>query len=121
MKVFGPSPEPGRAISAEGASGIPLEIAASARARRRGLLGRAGMTGALLLTPARGVHTVGMRFAVDVAYLDREWRVLSVRTMPPGRIGVPRPRARHVIEAAAGSLAEWGVRRGARIVVHGAG
>ncbi|MFF8642070.1 DUF192 domain-containing protein [Streptomyces sp. NPDC015345] len=120
MKVFGPSPEPGRAISAD-ASEIPLEIAGSARARRRGLLGRAGVTGALLLTPARGVHTVGMRFAVDVAYLDREWRVLSVRTMPPGRIGVPRPRARHVIEAAAGSLAEWGVRRGARIVVHGAG
>jgi uncharacterized membrane protein (UPF0127 family) len=51
-----------------------------------------------------------MRFAVDVAYLDREWRVLSVRTMPPGRIGVPRPRARHVVEAAAGSPAEWGVR-----------
>ncbi|MFH8560763.1 DUF192 domain-containing protein [Streptomyces sp. NPDC017988] len=120
MKVFGPSPEPGRAISAY-ASAIPLEIAGSARARRRGLLGRADVTGALLLTPARGVHTVGMRFAVDVAYLDREWRVLSVRTMPPGRIGAPRPRARHVIEAAAGSLAEWGVRRGARIVVHGAG
>ncbi|MBM7171528.1 DUF192 domain-containing protein [Streptomyces sp. G44] len=113
IRVFGPPPEPGREL--------PVEIADSARARRRGLLGRSGITGVLLLTPARCVHTVGMRFAVDVAYLDREWRVLSVRTMRPGRIGLPRPRARHVIEAAAGSLTEWGVRRGARIAVHGTG
>ncbi|MEU5775651.1 DUF192 domain-containing protein [Streptomyces venezuelae] len=100
---------------------VPLEIADSPRARRRGLLGRAGVSGALLLTPARGVHTLGMRFAFDVAYLDREWRVLSVRTMRPGRVGLPRWRARHVIEAEAGAMARWGVRRGARIVVDGAG
>ncbi|WP_055569135.1 DUF192 domain-containing protein, partial [Streptomyces atriruber] len=100
---------------------VPLEIADSARARRRGLLGRTGVSGALLLTPARGVHTVRMRFAIDVAYLDRGWRVLSVRTMRPGRVGLPRPRARHVIEAEAGAMARWGVRRGARIVVRDAG
>lgn len=96
---------------------IPLEIADSARARRRGLLGRTGITGALLLSPASSVHTVGMRFAVDVAYLDRGFRVLAVRTMRPGRIGLPRPRARHVIEAEAGAMAGWGVCRGARVVV----
>ncbi|MFE0174516.1 DUF192 domain-containing protein [Streptomyces sp. NPDC059002] len=100
---------------------IPLEIADSARARRRGLLGRTGVTGALLLTPARGVHTVRMRFAIDVAYLDRELRVLAVRTMRPGRIGLPRMRARHVLEAEAGAMTRWGVRRGTRILVHGAG
>ncbi len=99
---------------------VPLEIADSPRARRRGLLGRTGVRGALLLTPAHGVHTLGMRFALDVAYLDREWRVLSVRTMRPGRLGLPRWRARHVIEAEAGAMARWGVRRGARIVVEGA-
>ncbi|MEU1119235.1 DUF192 domain-containing protein [Streptomyces sp. NPDC005879] len=99
---------------------IPLEIADSARARRRGLLGRTGITGALLLSPASSVHTVGMRFAVDVAYLDRGFRVLAVRTMRPGRIGLPRPRARHVIEAEAGAMAGWGVCRGARVVVRGA-
>ncbi|AZM57861.1 DUF192 domain-containing protein [Streptomyces sp. WAC 01529] len=124
MEVIGPAGS-AAGITAEAASEapweIPLEIADSARARRRGLLGRAGVAGALLLTPASGVHTVGMRFAVDVAYLDRELRVLAVRTMRPGRIGLPRPRARHVIEAEAGAMAGWGVRRGARIVVRGAG
>ncbi|MEU6761267.1 DUF192 domain-containing protein [Streptomyces sp. NPDC046853] len=96
---------------------LPLEIADSAGARRRGLLGRDGVTGALLLSPANSVHTVRMRFAVDVAHLDRELRVLSVRTMRPWRIGRPRLRARHVLEAEAGAMVRWGVRRGARVKV----
>ncbi|MEV7196658.1 DUF192 domain-containing protein [Streptomyces sp. NPDC093510] len=120
MTVSAPPPEAAPGTSPEARSQtpeIPLEIAGSARARRQGLLGRAGVAGAILLTPASSVHTVRMRFAIDVAYLDQEWRVLSVRTMRPGRIGLPRPRARHVIEAEAGAMARWGVRRGARIVV----
>ncbi len=96
---------------------VPLELALSARARRRGLLGRGGIEGALLLSPASSVHTFGMRFAIDVAYLDRDSRVLAVRTMPPGRVGLPRPRARHVLEAEAGAMQRWGVRPGARVTV----
>jgi uncharacterized membrane protein (UPF0127 family) len=96
---------------------VPLEFAASGRARRRGLLGREGIEGALLLTPASAVHTVGMRFAVDVAYLDSEFRVLAVRTMRPGRVGLPRLRARHVLEAEAGAMERWGLRRGVRVTV----
>ncbi|WP_328915804.1 MULTISPECIES: DUF192 domain-containing protein [unclassified Streptomyces] len=93
----------------------PLRIAASYRARTRGLLGRDGIEGALLLTPASSVHTVRMRFAIDVAYLDRRLKVLAVRTMPPGKIGRPRLRARHVLEAEAGAFAAWGVVRGVRL------
>lgn len=96
---------------------LPLEIADSGRERRRGLLGRDGVAGALLLSPANAVHTVRMRFAVDVAYLDRELRVLAVRTMRPWRLGRPRPRARHVLEAQAGAMRGWGLGRGARVVV----
>ncbi|BCK68882.1 hypothetical protein Srufu_028350 [Streptomyces libani subsp. rufus] len=70
-------------------SGVPVEIAASYRARSRGLLGRDGIEGALLLTPASGVHTFRMRFAIDVAYLSRDFTVLAVRTMRPGRLGRP--------------------------------
>ncbi|MCM2421327.1 DUF192 domain-containing protein [Streptomyces sp. RKAG293] len=96
---------------------VPLEIAASYRARTRGLLGRDGLAGALLLTPATSVHTVRMRFAIDVAYLDRRLRVLAVRTMPPGRLGRPRLRARHVLEAEAGAMERWGLRRGMRVEI----
>ncbi|MFF8815203.1 DUF192 domain-containing protein [Streptomyces pactum] len=94
---------------------VPVEIAASYRARSRGLLGRDGIDGGLLLTPAAGVHTVRMRFAIDVAYLDRRLTVLAVRTMRPGRLGLPRLRARHVLEAEAGAMERWGVRRGVRL------
>ncbi|MFD6417130.1 DUF192 domain-containing protein [Streptomyces sp. NPDC060194] len=96
---------------------VPLEIAASFRARTRGLLGRDGVEGAILLTPAASVHTFRMRFAIDVAYLDRELTVLAVHTLPPGRLGAPRLRARHVLESAAGTMAGWGVRPGVRLYV----
>ncbi|MEG8276771.1 DUF192 domain-containing protein [Streptomyces sp. AHA2] len=106
----------------EGAGGasavrIPLEIATSYRARTRGLLGRDSVTGALLLSPANSVHTFRMRIPIDVAYLDRNLRVVAVRTMRPGRLGMPRLRARHVVEAAAGVMDEWGLREGARVEV----
>ncbi|KQX13717.1 hypothetical protein ASC82_07185 [Streptomyces sp. Root431] len=96
---------------------VPLEVAASYRARRRGLLGRDGIAGAMLITPTNSVHTFGMRFAIDVAYLDRELRVLSVVTMRPGRLGMVRPRGRHVLEAEAGAMAGWGLRPGASVQV----
>ncbi|MCG0290956.1 DUF192 domain-containing protein [Streptomyces sp. PSAA01] len=104
-------------LSAGRAAGIPLTIAASYRARARGLLGRDGLAGALLLTPASGVHTFRMRFAIDVAYLDRRLTVVDVHTLRPGRLGRPRLRSRHVLEAEAGALERWGVRRGVRVVI----
>ncbi|MFI8288940.1 DUF192 domain-containing protein [Streptomyces sp. ms191] len=94
---------------------VALEIAASYRARRRGLLGRDGVEGALLITPTNSIHTFGMRFAIDVAYLDRTLRVLDVVTMKPGRLGLVRLRGRHVLEAEAGTMADWGLRPGVRV------
>ncbi|ATW50272.1 DUF192 domain-containing protein [Streptomyces peucetius] len=104
-------------LTIDGRPVAEVEIAATYGTRRRGLLGRDGIAGAMLLTPCNGVHTIGMRFPIDVAYLDRELRVLAVRTMRPGRIGLPRLRARLVLEAAAGRLAAWGVRAGVRVMV----
>lgn len=100
---------------------VPLELAESGRARRRGLLGRDGIEGAMLLTPASSVHTFGMRFAIDVAYLDGKARVRAVRTMRPGRVGLPRPWARSVLEAEAGALERWGVRKGVRLSIRADG
>ncbi|PZT68683.1 DUF192 domain-containing protein [Streptomyces sp. SW4] len=96
---------------------VPVEIAASYRARTKGLLGRESVAGALLLTPAGSVHTFRMRMPIDVAYLDRRFEVIAVRTMRPGRLGLPRPRSRHVLEAEAGAMAGWGLRPGVRVEV----
>ncbi|MFD3536038.1 DUF192 domain-containing protein [Streptomyces sp. NPDC058664] len=103
-------------LTASGAT-VPLEVAASYRARRRGLLGRDGIAGALLIVRTNSVHTFGMRFPIDVAHLDRSLEVLSVVTMRPGRLGMIRPRGRHVLEAEAGAMAGWGLRPGVRVSV----
>ncbi|MEU9458153.1 DUF192 domain-containing protein [Streptomyces sp. NPDC048312] len=96
---------------------IPLRIAASYRARSRGLLGQDGIDGALMITPCGSVHSFRMRFTIDVAYLDRKFKVVAVHTMKPGRLGMPRLRARHVIEAEAGAMEKWGIRPGARVTI----
>ncbi|MBZ6131023.1 DUF192 domain-containing protein [Streptomyces olivaceus] len=96
---------------------VPLEIAGSYRARTKGLLGRDAVDGAMLLTPANSVHTFRMRIPIDVAYLDRRLTVIAVRTMRPGRLGRPRVRSRHVLEAEAGAMERWGVRVGARVEI----
>ena len=94
-----------------------LEVAETRAERRRGLLGRDGFEGALLLRPARAVHTLGMRFPVDVAYCDEGLRVLETVCMRPHRLGHPRLRARGVIEAAAGAFERWGLRPGDQLEV----
>ncbi|MGP4002727.1 DUF192 domain-containing protein [Streptomyces sp. 8N706] len=114
--AVGPGAPAARGSAVPGAA-IPLEIAASYRARTRGLLGRDGIEGALLLTPAGSIHTFRMRFTIDVAYLDRGLRVIAVRTMKPGRLGLPRLRSRHVLEAEAGAMADWGLRAGSVVEI----
>lgn len=85
------------------------EVATTMAARWQGLLGRDGLDGALVLPRTRAVHTLGMRFAIDVAFLDRRLRVVDVCTMAPWRVGRPRWCA-SVLEAEAGSFERWGLR-----------
>lgn len=94
-----------------------LEIARSRSERRRGLSGRRSITGALLLERTRWVHTAGMRFAIDVAFLDSEGVVLKAVTMRPHRVGAPVLSARSVVEAEAGAFARWGLHLGDRLEV----
>lgn len=90
-----------------------LEVADSARVRARGLMGRESFDGAILLKPALQIHTVGMRFPLDVAFCDRDLRVVDVVLgMKPNRFSKPRFAARSVIEAEAGMFERWGLRVG---------
>jgi uncharacterized membrane protein (UPF0127 family) len=89
-----------------------LEVADTRAARRKGLLGRDGLEGALLLVPARSVHSLGMRFPLDVAWCDRDLRVLRVARLPRHRITRSVLRAHAVLEAEAGSFAHWNLTVG---------
>lgn len=80
--------------------------------RRRGLLGTSSLDGALVIDPCRSVHTLGMKFAIDVAFVDGDGIVVKTLHMRRHRIGLPVMRARWVIEAEAGAFARWGLRVG---------
>ena len=86
------------------AAGWTLEIPETHVERTRGLLGRTDLdpTHALVLARCSSVHTIGMRFPIDVVAFDAEWTLVDIRTMPPARVSWPRRRVRNVIETAAG-------------------
>jgi uncharacterized protein len=80
------------------------EVPQTRRERMRGWRGRSavGPDEVLLLDRARSIHTFGMCRPISVALLDRELVVRSVRPVRPGRLLLPRPRIRHVLECAEG-------------------
>ena len=94
-----------------------LEVAESFAARSRGLLGRDGIQGALLIRPGRSVHSVGMRFALDVAFCTDELLVVDTVSLPPFRITRPRLKARCVLEAEAGAFDRWRIRPGDQLSI----
>jgi uncharacterized protein len=92
-----------------------VEMAETARARRRGLLHRDGFDGALVLRPCHNVHTAGMKFSIDVAFCDVEGTVLRTTTLAPWRISPIVRRSAFAIEAEAGAFDRWRLARGDRV------
>jgi len=80
--------------------------------RRRGLLRLDGLPErhGLALLSSRSVHTVGMRFPIEVVGLDEALVVRRVVTCRPGRVLLPRVRIRHVLEVGVGSRLRPGDR-----------
>lgn len=88
------------------------EVAASRSARRRGLLGRDAHRGGFVIPGCRSVHTLGMRFPIDVAFVDADGTVLRIARMNRHRIGRPVWKSDLVIEAEAGAFERWGLHVG---------
>jgi len=71
---------------------------------------------ALWLAGCGSVHTWGMRYPIDVLFLDGELRVLRVtHGLRPWAVGWKAPATRHVVELPAGAARE--VREGDRLRV----
>jgi uncharacterized protein len=80
--------------------------------RLRGLLGKKELAPGegILLRPCASVHTMFMRFAIDVVFCDRDLRVLGIaEAIPKWRVRSQRG-AKVTIELAAGEAARRGVR-----------
>jgi uncharacterized membrane protein (UPF0127 family) len=85
-------------------AGWTLEIPDTHAERARGLLGRDGLDPmtALVLARCRSVHTIGMRFPIDVVLYDAAWTLVEVRELRPGKTAWPRHGVRHIVEVAFG-------------------
>lgn len=61
--------------------GDRIAVADHGPLRRKGLLGRTGLEAGegIWIVPCESVHTFGMKFPIDLVYLDRRRRVLKIR------------------------------------------
>jgi uncharacterized membrane protein (UPF0127 family) len=69
--------------------GLELPVASTRLSRLLGLalLARDRAGPGLLIPRCRSVHTFGMRFALDLLFLDADQRVIQLRrAVPPGRL-----------------------------------
>jgi uncharacterized membrane protein (UPF0127 family) len=91
-----------------------VNLALTRAQRRQGLLGRDSLdlSSALVISPCWSIHTMFMRFAIDVVFVDRDGRALRmVSDLAPWRMAAAR-RAHAVIELPAGSLRTRDIRVG---------
>ena len=97
------------------------EVARSVYRRMKGLIGRSPREfvrgNGLWIIPSDGIHTFGMRFPIDVAYLDRGERVIKTyHRLAPFRIAALSFRAKSVLELPAGTLAQTQTEVGDELV-----
>lgn len=91
---------------------IPLWRARKRKERNTGLLGTDGLVGALWIERCNWIHTFGMRYDIDVVYVNRRGLVVAVATTHRKRLGAPRFTARSVIELEAGTATLAGIHLG---------
>jgi protein-S-isoprenylcysteine O-methyltransferase Ste14 len=101
-----------------------LRLAHTHWTRLRGLLGTASLPAGegLWLMPCNQVHMIGMRYALDVVFLDDERRVVrTISGLAPGKISPKVAEASSVLELPVGTLSQTGLTEGARVEIEGAG
>jgi uncharacterized membrane protein (UPF0127 family) len=72
---------------------------------------------ALIIAPSNAIHTFFMRFAIDVAFVSRDGRVLKTRAAMPAWRMAASLRAFAVVELPGGALARSDVKPGDQLIV----
>lgn len=92
--------------------------------RAQGWLGREGVEPGegLLIAPCASIHSIGMKFSFDLAFLDRQGSLLSLRhSLAPGRLAwapwssLLMPWRSQALELPAGTLLASGAQIGMRL------
>ena|SRR5215472_4758364 len=97
-----------------------LALADTHWTRLRGLLGTSvgdfGNGCGLWIVPCRGVHTLAMRFPIDVVYLDRNQTVVHLEeNLRPWRFAPVRMQAASILELPSQTIAQTGTAVGDKI------
>ena len=85
-----------------------------------GLLGHARLADgeALIFPQCNSIHTVGMRFAIDLVFVDQDWGVVALHdSLVPGRLIAPVWGAWGVVEAAGSSSKRCGLQVGDKLLL----
>jgi uncharacterized protein len=93
-------------------------VADTSKLRRTGLLKHESLEpgDGLWIVPSEAVHTFGMKFAIDVLFLDKRKRVRKIRaSMPKRRIALDL-LGHSVLELPAGMAAATGTEKGDQLV-----
>lgn len=86
--------------------------------RMKGLLGKTALSSGegLLIRPCKGVSTFGMKFPIDVIFLDRRNQVIAtLEEMPPNRISRFYLRAIAVLELPSRTIETASIKIGDRV------
>ena len=95
------------------------EMADSLLARNKGLIGRSDYEGAFLIPRRAGpLHSLGMRFALDVAFLDRDLAVVDTVIWHRGTSPVPVGAVGPFSRRSPGAFERWRLRPGDRLELH---
>ncbi len=96
------------------------ELANNPLQRLVGLIGKSTLSAdaGLVIMPCSGIHTIGMRFAIDALYIDYDNRVLrTVSKLAPWKVAPVDSRASYIIELAAGVIEQTGTQIGDKVAV----
>ena len=90
-------------------------LADSGLLRLVGLMGQRALppNGGLLIRPCSSMHTFGMRFAIDVLYVNQDDIVVDIlQALPPWNEGISVPSAAYVLELPSGTIAATSTQQG---------
>jgi len=85
--------------------------------RFKGLLGHGGLTDeqGMLITPCNAVHTMWMRFSIDVVFLDKDGHITRIyRHLKPWRMAGCK-QSTHVLELGAGMAEQYALKPGQQL------
>jgi uncharacterized membrane protein (UPF0127 family) len=99
-----------------------MKLANNFFSRLRGLLLTPSLPAghALLIEPCQSIHSLGMSYAIDVIFLDKQKMVVELlHTFAPWRVSAIYRRAHSCLELPPGTIAKSGTTLGDQLVFQG--